>query len=115
MRTLFQPVVLWRAFIFAASMPAVLAVNAAPSGADPKALITLLEQDPHADRNQPWPSGLRIVIYDDGQALVLTRSYYKRYPDEITRGTYAPAEARRIAAQLAGLMGEQPSVYYRGR
>jgi hypothetical protein len=105
-----------RVQLSAISIGLLLAMGVAPASAEPKALISLSERDPNADRTpQPWPSGVRIVLYEDGQVLALTRLHYKAYDDEITWGSYPPEDARKIAAQLATLIGEQPGSYYGGR
>lgn len=71
-----------------------------PCPAAPKELISIWESVEQGDPAQPWPEGLRIVLYDTGQLLKLTRRYSETSEGQVTSGAYAPAEAKQLATEM---------------
>lgn len=78
----------------------VIGLLSDPCSAAPKELISIWESVEQDDPAQPWPEGLRIVLYDTGQLLKLARRYSETSEGRVTSGGYAPAAAKQLATEM---------------
>src|SRR3954468_12098247 len=85
---------------------AAIALLSAPCFAQPNEIMSLWESPDERDPADPWPAGLRVVIYDTGQVLKLVRSHADDVPSQIVTGIVSPDGAKhRAASAFAQLSG----------
>jgi len=86
---------------------AILTLASAPASSDPIEVISLWESPVSTDGFDPWPAGLRVVVYDSGEILKLNRVSTPTTDGEVLIGTVPRAAAGQLASdyfsQLAGV------------
>jgi hypothetical protein len=97
----------------AAALACLVAIFGAQSvAADPVEMMSLWESPASSDPIDPWPAGLRIVIYDDGQVLKVVRAPTASAQAQVITGRVSPEGVKERAARTIAVLANAPRPEY---
>jgi len=85
---------------------AVSILSITPARADPIEVLSLWESPASGDPFDPWPKGLRLVVYDNGDILKLTRPFSETADALVRKASMSPAEAAALSADYLSRLAE---------
>jgi len=86
----------------------ITALGARSVAADPIEMMSLWESPAATDPIDPWPAGLRIVIYDNGQVLKVVRPPTASDQAQVVIGHVSPEGAKLRAARTLAVLSDAP-------
>jgi hypothetical protein len=90
----------------------IAALAAQPVAADPIALMSLWESPTADEQADPWPAGVRVVIYDNGQVLKVVRPPTASAPAQVVTGHVSSEGAKVRAARMLAMLSGTPRPEY---